>query len=200
MRRALRALFPAFAVVALAVGAAPKAGADDIVTILFGPIFDELVAFDPVVAELAPDPPPGPGQDFAVGSQKVTEADGDLQHVRVAAHSGPAGQDPRGQVRVTSTETGLFGGPFEVQGSVTCLSVTGNTARVAALLTQPHMGFSHVTLLIQDVGNPGAPNMGMSPDLAFISFASAPVPSTCSGGGATLFGETTGNFVVNDAS
>jgi hypothetical protein len=158
---------------------------------------DDLVAWDPVLIELAPDPPPGPGQDMAVGSQKVTQPSG-FQHVRVSAHSGPSGENPRGNVRVTYQSPFLLGGSADVKGSVTCLAVTGTSANVAALLSQPFMGFTHVTLILNDLGNPG-PFMGQSPDLAFVGFTSAP-PATCASGGTTLVGEASGNIVVKDAT
>jgi hypothetical protein len=156
----------------------------------------DVSAWDPEFAALAPDPQPG-GHDLLAGSQKVTDASG-FQHVRVSAHSGPLGQDPTGEIRVTFDSTLLPGTTADVRGDVDCLSVTGNVARVAALLRQPFMGNTHVTLIVFDNGNPGVA-MGQSPDFGFIDFTSTPSP-ICAFFGLTLLGDMTGNYVVRDAS
>jgi hypothetical protein len=157
---------------------------------------DDLVAWDAEFAEIAPTASPAADHQFVAGSQKVTQATGNFQHVRVSAHSGPAGVDPKGSVRVTFDSPAFPGTTGDVKGDVVCLDVNVNQARVAALLRQPHQGFTHVTLIIFDNGNPG-PTMGQSPDVAFIGFTSSP-PATCANFGTTLIGDASGNLVVKD--
>ena len=163
---------------------------------------DDLVAWDPGFAPFAADAAPA-GHEYVVGSQKVTVANGDFQHVRVSAHSLPGGVDPKGQVEVSFNSL-AFGGAADLFGDVDCLNVgpgigpPGQTeADVDAVLRQPYMGHTHVQLIIIDNGNPG-PTMGMSPDLAFIGFTSSPPPSNCSNFGIRLFGDQSGNLVAHD--
>jgi hypothetical protein len=201
LRNEMNKLLAVF-VVAMASSAVTSVRAQDVYPPQFQSAFDAVVAWDPEFGELAPASPPGPGHDFAVGSQKVTLPNGDFQHVRVSAHSGPAGEDPNGSVRVsysTPSVPGAFpGDEGDVKGDVVCLKVTGIEARIAALLREPFMGFSYVTLIIYDIGNPGDA-MQQSPDLAYIFFA-ATLPAICAIQGTSLFplGESSGNFVVRD--
>lgn len=183
------AAFGLFAATALG-GAMPSA--------TFLQAFNEIVAWDPEMATMAPDQPVTSQHDFAVGSQKVTQPIGDFQHVRVSAHSGSAGEDPKGSVRVTFQSAFFPGGAGDLKGDVVCLNVMANQARVAALLREPHQGNTHVTLIIVDNGNPGGVNMGQSPDQAFIGFTSSP-PATCATSGAFLIGDASGNLTVRDA-
>ena len=192
----MRKVLAALAVSALGLFAAP-AVSGAVTDLLFQQAFDELVAWDPAMAALAPASPPGPGQDFAVGSHKVTDVSGDFQHVRVSAHSGPSGEDPKGSVRVTF-DSFLFGGAGDLKGDVVCLDVSGPQARVAALLREPYMNNTHVTLVLSDNGNPG-PFMGQSPDSAFIDFTSSPLPPTCSIAALSVIGNASGNILVRDA-
>jgi hypothetical protein len=157
---------------------------------------NDLVAWDAGFAEIAPTVAPASNHQFVAGSHKVvvtTDAGTFFQHVRVSAHSGPAGADPHGSVRVTFD----FGfDAADVKGDVTCLDVEGNTARLAARLREPRStGETHVTLFIVDFGNPGPTG---SPDLAFIGFTSTPPPIVCHAEGTQLGGEATGNLVVKD--
>jgi hypothetical protein len=140
--------------------------------------------------------------DFVAGSLKVTVPPNlgvpGFEHFRVSAHSGPHGEDPFGSVRLTIDHPFLFGSPADLKGDVDCLSISGNIAELAARLRQPHMGFSHVVLLLVDHGNPGDA-MGLSPDFATFGFTSSPSPS-CFAPSMTVVGETHGNIVVRDAT
>jgi hypothetical protein len=173
-------LLLAFAVSAVVLSLlAPAAGADT-GGILAQSSFDELAA-------------PGPGHDFVVGDQRVTH-EGSFQQVRVSAYSGPAGEDPKGSVRVTPPSSS-FGG-VDLRGDVVCLNVTGSYAQIAALLTEPFQGSAYVTLVVQDLGNP---QMGQSPDFALIWFTSSPPADCAFRGGFTLVGDARGDLAVNDA-
>jgi hypothetical protein len=191
--------FTVLAVVAVSVIAVPTVSADT-TDVAFHTAVGEQLGWDAEFAQLSPASTPGAGHDVAVGSLKVVSEipGGGFQHVRVSAHSGPAGEDPEGSVHVTFDSPLLFGGNAgDVRGDVVCLNVTGAIAVVAAALRQPFMGNSHVTLVIFDIGNPG-PTMGESPDGAFIGFTSAP-PPTCATFGTSLVGDASGNLVVRDA-
>jgi hypothetical protein len=195
--------FAVLAVMAVSVIAVPTVSAD-LTDDLLQTALDDIAAWDPEFAALAPASPPGSGHDFVAGSHKVTFQSPTVsafQHVRVSAHSGPAGENPKGSVRV-SFDVPWFGGEGDVKGDVICLRVapllTGFEARVSALLQQPFNGDTHVTLVIRDLGNPGA-LMGQSPDQAFIDFNSVPPPPNCATTGTSLVGEQSGNFVIRDA-
>jgi hypothetical protein len=190
MRKVIAGLLAALA----AAIAAPTMYAN-VIDDLLGAI-DEISAWDPEFAAIAPTAAPASDQQFVAGSQKVTQASGNFQHVRVSAHSEAGGVDPHGSVRVTF-DSPAFGGAADVKGDVTCLDVNGTQARVAALLREPRNGNTHVTLIIFDNGNPG-PTMGQSPDTAFIGFTSTPPPMTCANFGTTLIGDASGNLVVKD--
>ena len=155
-----------------------------------------LVAFAiPGVAAATHTPASSGPHDKAVGALKVTTHSGSFKHVRVSAHSGPAGENPNGQIHVTFQ--GVFAPAGDVKGRVVCLQVSGNVARVAALLDQPFEGATHVTLIITDLGEP---QQGQSPDLVTTGFTSAP-PAHCASGGVTLVASnTSGNLVVHDGS
>ena len=184
--------------IALGLVAAPTAGAT-VTDLLYQQVYQQLVAWDSEMATLAPSATPSSGHDFAVGSHKVTQPSGNFQHVRVSAHSGPGGEDPKGSVRVTFQHAVFPGGVGDVKGDVVCLNVTGNRAQLVAVLREPHQGFTHVTLLLGDFGNPGA-TMGQSPDDALIGFTSSPQPPLfCANEGTTLGGDASGNIVVRDA-
>src|SRR3954452_8974337 len=140
-------LLSLFAVIAVAAVAAPGAtSADD-------PLqssLDALAAWDPGFAALAADPPSA-GNQMVVGSLKFRlEAEQAFEHIRISAHSGPAGEDPKGQVHITSTVPGL---ETDEIGDVVCVDAIGRvspfigpTAFVWARLREPHQGFPFVQL------------------------------------------------------
>jgi hypothetical protein len=159
---------------------------------------EDLVAWDPEFGAIAPTASPAADQLFVAGSLKVTQASGSFQHTRVSAQSGPEGVDPRGSVRVTFFQTFILG-TADLKGAVTCLVGAGNIAALAARLTEPFNGNTHVTLIVNDFGNPG-PTMGQSPDSALIGFTSAPPPTTCVTEGSFFPGDMRGNLVVRAAT
>jgi len=141
-------------------------------------------------------------RDSAVGSVRIIIPDQSqqefLQHVRFSAHSGPSGKNPKGQVHLT-----LRLPPFEtvVKGKVTCLSVTGTVARIAAKLDEPSTFFgSTVTSITLFVVNNGEPKGGDSVDDVRIGSSNFSPSSNCSSGGFTLLGRMQGNVVVTDAT
>src|SRR5919201_3632223 len=103
----------------------------------------------------------GNAGDVATGSafnQFPTPAGLGVARLSVAAHSGPSGQGPRGEVRAKGT-TGLPGGDFAVQGPVTCLRVDGNRAAIKYRFRQatgsaaPFQG-GGVEVFVEDNGEP----------------------------------------------
>jgi hypothetical protein len=105
-------------------------------------------------------PGSGPG-DLATGSasnQFPTPAGPGSARLDAAAHSGPAGLNPRGNVHAKGT-TGVPMGEFEVQGPVTCLRVDGNRAAIkyrfqrATGSAAPFAG-GGVEVFIEDNGEP----------------------------------------------
>jgi hypothetical protein len=133
----------------------------------------------------------GPSQDSVTGSaNKFLLVDA---HVRVEAHSGPAGEDPRGHFYLEQDPTS-FG------GRVTCLNVNGNTATLGGIVERnrsdlpfPAVGTTFLHHIV-DNGEPG----DMDTSYTFIG----PPPAlfnTCTlppGG----FVVEQGNYVVHDAT
>ena len=195
MRRfSLFVLAMGMALVVVAPTAASAAGADNnTLNSSLGSFINER----PVSAPLVNDPPSG-GHEFVVGSQRVTLGD-QSQFIQVSAHSLPGGVDPKGQVHLS---VNCCFTTADVMGDVDCLNVgpsvgpPGETeADVDAILRQPYMGYTHVTLIIIDRG---PPQMGESMDQAFWAFTNFNPPSNCSNYGTELLGRMTGNFVAHD--
>jgi hypothetical protein len=191
------------------MGAGPAVRADTVLD--FETAFNELVGWDPELAELAPAAAPDPAHDFVVGSKKLTYVSGAFQHLRVSAHSGPSlldeqgeplapGEDPKGSVRLTVSFPELF---FDVKGDVECLFVNGNIGLVAARIVSLEgalpvvfEGATHVTLRIFDFGNPGSPPPDDGWDWYFMA-PRAPIFCAAFGSGG---GGGSGNLIVHDAS
>jgi hypothetical protein len=196
----MKRLVALFVVVLAGTISTPLASAD-LVGGLQGSL-DDLVAWDPGFAPFA-DPPPD-GHEYVVGSQ-VDSFGTEYQHIRLSAHSLPGGVDPKGQVEVTyHTSTR----DIDIMGDVDCLNVGPGTgvatnpgqteADVDAVLRQPYMGSTHVTLIIIDNGNPG-PTLGHSPDLVFWALTDFAPPHNCANyGGSVIPLDSTGNFVAHD--
>ena len=190
MKKLLVGLAAAATIVALA---APTVSAN-ITDLFIQSAIDDLVAWDPEFATIAPTAAPASDQQFVAGSLFID--DGEVfWHVRVSAHSGATGANPTGSVLFTFE----FFGPVQVKADVTCLNVTGNTAAVEARIRgeSPIPGADWINVGIVDGGNPGDLH-GMSPDFAFVGFSGAPGPVTCVPGFFTIGGEQHGNFVVKD--
>ena len=186
--------------VAAAVLCVVSTASADLVSDLQGSL-DALVAWDPGFAPFAADPPPD-GHEFVVGSQKTENPfAGEYQLIRVSAHSLPGGVDPKGQVEVTyHTPTR----DIDFMADVDCVHVGPGTggppqqeADVDAVLRQPYMGNTHVSLSFIDNGDPG-PTMGQSPDLVFWSLGTS-TPYNCFQSGGSVYPiERTGNYVIHD--
>jgi hypothetical protein len=102
----------------------------------------------------------GPG-DLAFGTavnQFPTPAGPGSAELSVSARSGPAGEDPSGDVHAVGT-TGAPMGEFEVSGPVTCLRVDGNKAAIKYRFDQasgsaaPFLG-GGVEVFVEDNGQP----------------------------------------------
>ena len=187
--------------VVCAAAAAPGARGDFLDQLLQSALND-LVAWDPGFATFA-DPPPS-GHDFVAGSQKVTTASGEFQHIRVSAHSGPQGQDPQGKIQITYQVAAYPGGQGDVRGNVICINMFGPgflvppTAFGWARLTQAYRGYTYIQAQFQDVGDPG-PFMGQSPDQIRWLLSSLPPGPDCGANGNTLVGNAQGNIVIRNA-
>jgi len=149
----------------------------------------------------------GPG-DLATGSafnQFPTPAGPGFAPLNVAAHSGPTGLDPRGNVHAKGT-TGFPNGEFEVQGPVTCLRVDGNKAAIKYRFSEatgsaaPFQG-GGVEVFVEDNGEPrrGQPvdaNAFQPPQPAGVFDTNA---SQCDDpNSATYDTVTSGNYTVKD--
>jgi hypothetical protein len=188
-------LLGALAAAAMIVGFSASTVSADVTGLLIEAAMDDLVAWDPGFAEIAPTAAPASDHQFVAGSHKVTA--GELfQHIRVSAHSGPGGVDPHGSVHVTHNFEGTV---VDVKGDVECLGVDAAVAILNARLRRPGpAGATHIVLEVLDGGNPG-PSMGQSPDVAVFGFTSiAPDRPPCGIPDMELQGETRGNLVVKD--
>lgn len=185
----MRRFFTVLAVTASALIAIPAASAQVTDLLSFEAALDQIASFDPAISELQPATPPEPGYEFTVGSLKTEFLPPIVRHTRWSAHDGPNG--PSGAVRLTF-EGGVPS--RDLRGKVTCVEVDGNIARVAAVLSEPFEGQTHVMLQIVDRGNPVN---GMSFDQDFVGFTNSP-PPTCFDAGVWFGGRTTGNAIVRD--
>ena len=149
----------------------------------------------------------GPG-DLATGSalnQFPTPSGPGFARLNVAAHSGPTGLDPRGNVHAKGT-TGFPNGEFEVQGPVTCLRVDRNRAAIKYRFSEatgsaaPFQG-GGVEVFVEDNGEPrrGQPvdaNAFQPPQPAGVFDTNA---SQCDDpNSATYDTVTSGNYTVKD--
>lgn len=87
----------------------------------------------------------------------------------ISAHSGPGGEDPRGNVTITQEGEGLFG-----HGKVTCLLVTGNRAVITWVVTsKTSTSTGEGQLIVTEVVDNGNPGESSTPDLIRNSFEGA---------------------------
>jgi hypothetical protein len=110
-------------ILAVALGVAAPAYADDVYSLLdFNSAVDALYAVDPTI-----DPPPNdPGRDFAVGGFTGAE---DNNKIGFSGSSGPMGEDPVGKMSET------IPGVFQARYRVTCLAVLGLDAALGLVAT-----------------------------------------------------------------
>jgi hypothetical protein len=125
-----------------------------------------------------------PTQDSAVGSGSVVF---DFPSFSFNVSSGPSGENPSGSA------TAVYAGQTLVAASITCLTVSGNTATFAGTLEPNTFGFVTFKITVVDNGSTG--------DLFNAEAGPPPAPScstpvsSFSPGGALL----TGNITVTDA-
>ena len=149
----------------------------------------------PAIADATHGAGTSPDQDKVTGSTKFilppnpffTDA-----HVRIEAHSGPAGEDPRGQFYLEED-------PLSFGGEVTCLTVSGNKATIGGRVDRSRPGFPVVgsgwLQEVEDNGEPG--DMDRSRTTPFLAQAPdfCPTPTA-----TTLITAEQGNYVVHDAA
>jgi hypothetical protein len=173
----------------------------------------------------------GGPNDFAVGSFTTQFPDSpsglSTQMFRFSAHSGPAGEDPKGYV-VTSIPTvpgppeDVPFGEVELKGHVTCLQVRraflqdengqgllGWAASIEAKLDEPIKNgtqvYTHVQIFAFDRGVQGnnAPTVSSSTqDPVYVEPVVAPArpPSCISGSTRRFIGEDHGNVTIHNAA
>ena len=133
---------------------------------------------------------PGLGgpDDFIVGGAKEGIRGLSEAQLTVAAHSGAAGEDPRGRVRLTVS--GLIG-EITAAGAVQCLMTSRRTGNGFAELEEPLSDGSR--FLLFDATHPNDFFWGFSSTRPERTFG------RCMTFGRGLGGEASGNFVVHDA-
>ena len=146
--------------------------------------------------------------DLATGSsvnQFPTPTGPGFARLDVAAHSGPTGLDPRGNVHAKGT-IGFPGTEFEVQGPVTCLRVDGNRAAIkyrfktATGSAAPFQG-GGVEVFVEDNGEPrgGQPVDRNAFRLPQTAADFNPTASQCDDPNTALYDTvTSGNYTVKD--
>jgi hypothetical protein len=146
-----------------------------------------LVAI-PAIAIAAQGPGKGPKQDLVAGSARFSVP---VASVRITAHSGRNGQNPRGHFFLRQSG-------WQFSGSVTCVRVVGKQASVGGRVARssgvgaPAVGSGFIQL-IEDNGSPGRN------DRSHTTFVSSP-PSTCPAPTTPAFVLARGNYVVHDAT
>jgi hypothetical protein len=134
-----------------------------------------------------------PPNDFAVGGGKHTDPANPNVAIpfSFSAHSGPLGEDPKGQIHVAS-DVGI------IKAEVTCLIVVGNEAFITGRSDELPGG-----IVVTHAVDNGEPSDG-TPDLLRNSFVEAIVPDPANPGCflPTLppVPVTQGNIVVHDAT
>jgi hypothetical protein len=134
------------------------------------------------------------GQDQVTGSAKIDAG----IHFEISAHSGPLGEDPRGNGR---SQVDLPEAQGDTQGRVTCLNVMGNQATVELQITRstqnPAFVGQYSYLFFQDNGPPAG---GQAVDLVGSTQPMPmPAPMSCHMPVGDLFPFDKGNIVIKDA-
>lgn len=149
-------------------------------------VFVGALALAPAVAAAQ-----GP-QDFVTGGGHHSSPD---TQFTISAHSGPAGQDPKGTLSF-KTE-----GQARIRAEVTCLIVSGNRAIATATYIDPATG--RTQLVVMEAVDNGEPGTAPAPDLLRFSFAPFIRPVAGSPGCflpvLPPVPVTQGNIVVRDA-
>jgi hypothetical protein len=142
----------------------------------------------------------GPGGDHLTGSGKVAFVDFPspgvmtVEQIIVSAHSGPAGEDPHGQITVHSPLLAE-----KAKADVTCLRVTGSHAVAGGEFSPPiqYLGLTirHVNLVVQDNGSDDR-----ATGVSFIDRPRPPGFSPCDIAPPPIFEVVQGNYVVKDGA
>jgi len=105
-----------------------------------------------------------PPHDSATGSGKITGRTGAASDFSLAAHSGPQGEDPQGNVNLRNID--FPGAGDKGKGHVLCVLVIGNEAAVVAEFKNggPFPGFPFAAVYVQDNGQPSGdtPDRGLA--------------------------------------
>ncbi len=130
----------------------------------------------------------GPKHDLVVGSARFTTP---LARVRISAHSGHNGENPRGHFFLAQSG-------WQFRGSVTCVRVVGNQASVGGRVTKsggvggPPVGSGFIQFT-EDNGSPGRN------DRSHTVFVASP-PVACPAPTTPAFVLAKGNYVIKDAT
>ena len=117
--------------------------------------------------------------DFAVGGGHhlgfvggpCNDSDPLCTTVGFSAHSGPAGENPKGHI-----SSQLSGGVQKLRGDVVCLQVLGNQAFILAMETRTNDAIPQGEQFFLHVVDNGNPVGGVPPDLIRISFDGFIIP------------------------
>jgi hypothetical protein len=130
----------------------------------------------------------GPKHDLVVGSARFTTP---VARVRINAHSGPNGENPRGHFFLAQAG-------WQFRGSVTCVRVAGNQASVGGRVTRssgvggPPVGSGFIQLT-EDNGSPGRHDRSQT-------ILVPNPPATCPAPTQPALVLARGNYVVKDAT
>jgi hypothetical protein len=169
-----------------------------VLALLLATVFPSFAGAQAVVGTLPPElaalDAPDPRQSVALGAGKAGIVG---EWTNIAAHSGPLGENARGQFHSKVTSGPLSG--FEIRGEVTCLTVVGNQAGIGGIITElvnnptqipdPH-GFIYT---VEDNGN-----QQVLPDRVGTILLLSNPPLGCPPG-STAIPLSEGNFVVRGA-
>jgi hypothetical protein len=132
--------------------------------------------------------PGGNSQDYVTGSAKFESL---AAHVIVDAHSGPAGEDPRGKFYLEQDV-----GDIREWATVTCLFVSGNQAVIGGIversLTPVFPVGTPLYQFVRDNGSPGTSDSSLTFVAVTRYVCQIPFP--------VGFQVTSGNYVVHDAT
>jgi hypothetical protein len=135
-----------------------------------------------IMAVIAAQASAAPDEDFVIGTGTMA-AGTFLFDISIDAHSDASGGNPNGTVSVVEKASGIV----VTSGPVTCLEVTGNTARLGI----QGSGLGHFTLQVVDNAATGSPD-------TIAADTSSPSGTGCGGGGAES-PLVAGDYVVHDA-
>ena len=138
-----------------------------------------------------------PPNDSAIGSGKVAVLGGTAASFSLSAHSGPQGEDAKGNLNFRDISFNVPGSAEKATATVTCLAVSGNRAAIVGEFKKdtPFPGFPFAVIVVEDNGEPGGavPDRGLAlgfrispPCQDVLSFFTQPLEQ--------------GNVVVRDAA